>query len=88
MKTFFIIDTETAITTNWSPKPYLHAGPRLITEGQYEGKQGPHEGKYAIGVGILNCSPAYEVYRELLESMPTATYENVEDWWPEEEVEE
>ena len=81
MKTFFIIDTETVITTNWSPKPYLHAGPRLITEGQYEGK-------YGINTNIFNNDPAYEVYREVLESFPTAVCENVEDGWPKEEIEE
>ena len=75
MKNYFILDTETVNGTDWSPKPCLHANPTLI-------KQGPHEGKYAIGVGILNCSPAYEIYRELLETMPTATCENGEDWWP------
>ena len=73
--TFFLVDPETYEETDWAPAPYLNVAPRLIEAGD-------HEGKYAINVEIFNCDPAFEQYRELLETMPTAVCDDRDAWWP------
>ena len=78
MWTFFLVDADTYASTDWTPTPYLNLGPKLIEAGD-------HEGEYAVNVQIFNCDPAYEAYRTLLESMPTAVCDDREEWFPEPE---
>lgn len=73
--TFFLVDPETYEATDWAPTPYLNVGPTLITADE-------HAGAYAVNVEIFNCDPAYEQYRTLLESMPTAVCDDRDAWWP------
>ena len=73
--TLFIVDPETFEETDWAPTSYLNVGPRLIAAG-------PHAGGYAVNVEIFGCDPAFEQYRTLLESMPTAVCEDRDEWWP------
>lgn len=69
------MDAETYAATDWSPNAFLNVAPRLIEAGD-------HEGSYAVNVEIFNCDPAFEEYRELLETMPTAVCDDRDAWWP------
>ena len=75
--TFFIVDQSTYASTDWTPDAWLNVAPLLI-------RGGPHEGGYAVNVEIFNSSPAFEVYRTLLESMPTAECDSddLDEWFP------
>ena len=75
--TFFIVDEATHDSTDWSPNAWLNVSPKLIDGGA-------HEGKYAVNTQIFNCDPAFEAYRSILESMPTAECgdDDYETWFP------
>ena len=73
--TFFLVDAETYEETDWAPTSYLNVGPRQILAGDYEGD-------YAVNVEIFNSDPAFESYRTLLESMPTAVCDDRDAWFP------
>ena len=75
--TFFIVDQATYEATDWSPDAWLDVAPRLIGGG-------PEEGGYAVNDEIFNCDPAFEAYRTLLESMPTAqcNEDDLDEWFP------
>jgi len=79
--TFYLVDAETHESTNWSPTPYLSVGPRLIGAGE-------HAGKYAVNVSIFGCDSAFESYRNVLESFPTAVCSDRDEWFPPPELPE
>lgn len=73
--TFFIVDPDTYGDTDWQAAPHWNVAPRLIGGG-------PQEGNYAVDVKIFDCSPIFEKYRALLESMPTAVCDDDDTWFP------
>ena len=74
--TFYLVDAETYEDTDWTPTPYLDVSPQRI-------RAGAHAGKYAVNVEIFNSDPAFSQYRNLLNTMPTASCDNRSAWWPE-----
>lgn len=77
---FFIVDQDTYDSTDWSPDAWLNVAPRLIGGGT-------HSGKYAVNTQIFSSDPAFEAYRTLLESMPTAECDegDLDEWFPDPE---
>lgn len=75
--TFYIVDASTFEDTDWQASQNWNVAPRLIDGG-------PNVGKYAVNVRLLDCSPIFEAYRDLLESMPTAVCgtDDRDVWFP------
>ena len=75
--TFFIVDETTYEATDWTPAAWLDVAPKPIGGGT-------HNGKYAVNVEIFNSDTAFETYRTLLESMPTAQCDqgDLDEWFP------
>ena len=73
--TFFIVNEATHGQTNWAPNAWLNVSPIPI-------RGGSETGGYAVNVEIFTSDPAFEAYRSLLESMPTAVCDDLDEWFP------